>query len=165
MTLLPEYIGNISYRVKDAQVRKAYFSYRNQKYRCYSKNNKSYKNYGGRGITVNYTCREFVSWWLFHVNQKEWKDPTVGRIDHDGPYSFENIEMQERADNTAEVHKRRGQCGGPKKKRVIAYWPNGIVYYESTREAARKLGIHQSFVIRNCAGLSKNKNFLLRYDE
>lgn len=68
-----------------------YSIYRNMKYRCYSKNNKRYKDYGGRGIII---CKD----WLIHpenfynwaINNGYRDDLTIDRIDNDGNYEPNN---------------------------------------------------------------------------
>ena len=66
-----------------------YTIWRNIKKRCYNKNNKAYKNYGGRGISM---CKEwfdpktFIEWAL-----PLWKTGLqIDRRDNDGNYTPEN---------------------------------------------------------------------------
>lgn len=71
--------------------------WRNMISRCYDENNKSYRNYGGRGITI---CDEwkndlhsFVSW---AVSSGWKKGLTLDRIDVDGKYSPDNCRWETR---------------------------------------------------------------------
>src|SRR6185437_10844898 len=56
--------------------------------RCNNPNDKSYANYGGRGITV---CEEWSEFSRFLVDMGERPSGmSLDRIDVDGPYSAEN---------------------------------------------------------------------------
>lgn len=151
----------------DPRIKKAYFSWRNQKYRCYNKNNRCFKNYGARGIRVEYSKHEFIAWWIENFERRDWVDPTCGRIDHDGNYCFSNIEMQERSENVREVHRRRGNPGGTPKRKVEMLDRAGklIAVFPSTREAARAIGSFQASVIRRLQGTVEQKSMILRYAE
>ena len=61
------------------------------KERCNNKNNKSYKNYGGRGIKV---CKEwsenFMSFYNWSINNGYKEGLTIDRINNDGNYEPSN---------------------------------------------------------------------------
>lgn len=68
-----------------------YGTYRQIKQRCYNKNNKAYKNYGGRGIKM---CQKWLNdfttfhdWAMTHGYQP---DLTIDRIDNNRGYSPDN---------------------------------------------------------------------------
>lgn len=120
------YDGELSSRKRPwpPGVKKAYDSFRAQRERCGSKNAEKYKYYGARGIQVKYSAREYIGWYLENLRSRKWNDPTVGRLDHDKDYCFENIEMQERVDNSKERNERKPTGGTPRplhRRPVVAY--------------------------------------------
>lgn len=68
-----------------------YHCWQGMKDRCYSKNNISYKDYGGRGIEV---CEEwkddFEAFYNWAINNDYKEDLTIDRIDVNGNYTPDN---------------------------------------------------------------------------
>jgi len=106
-------------------VRRATMLYKLQKTRCYNKNNIKYKYYGAKGLTVDYSLREFIAWYLLNIKSCGVRNPTVGRIDHNYGYSFNNIRLESLSDNSKERILRKGN---PSKDKtwVISCFKNGI---------------------------------------
>lgn len=129
--------------------RKAYISYTNQKSKCENVNNPDYKYYGKKKIKVIYKRREFIAWYMENYKKRKWIDPTTGRIDHDKDYSFDNIKMQERKDNSQERIDRLGPYLNEKK--VIVYKNNKLVKkFKSLTQAALYYDLNISTVVRIC---------------
>lgn len=59
--------------------------------RCYNKNCKAYKNYGGRGISVEKRWQDFNAFFEDFGSKKP-VGGTIDRIDNDGNYSRENCQ-------------------------------------------------------------------------
>ncbi len=132
-------------RSQDKNIQKAIWSYEQQVSRCGNKKNPYYKHYGAKGLSVEYSCKEFISWWLQEKSNFRGKIPTVSRIDHDKGYSFDNIKMEDKGKNTAERNVR--VCS----RATFAFrYPTYefLGLFRSGRAAARHFGIAQCDVRR-----------------
>lgn len=68
-----------------------WYTYRNMKERCRDTSNKSYSNYGARGIKVCSRWAERKGFWNFVKDMGERPEGyTLDRIDNDGDYSPDN---------------------------------------------------------------------------
>lgn len=67
---------------------KTFKTWSGMKLRCLNKNDKGYKNYGGRGITI---CKRWMKFENFYKDMGERpKNKSLDRIDNNGNYSKEN---------------------------------------------------------------------------
>jgi hypothetical protein len=105
---------------------------------------------------VEYSCRDFIDWYVKEFKKKKWKRANVARFDHDKPYSFDNVELQEQLENCRERNERRGNpCRSHKKVDVITFDGKFISQFSSKIEAARFYGISEKTVYNHCQGRTK----------
>ncbi len=151
------------YLTTSPKAKRAHQVFYDQKARCYNKKHKWYKYWGGKGIDQEYTCREFVSWWVFNLKTFKGKWPTVGRIDHSKNYSFDNIIMQDMSENCKESA-ARNDFGRASNKKVYVYSKSRshIATFCTQGDAAKFFGIH-NWTIKNIIKGKKHKkvNFIL----
>jgi hypothetical protein len=84
-----------------------YKSWSHMKDRCLNIKNKSYKNYGGRGITV---CKEWLESFFNFLNDmgcKPSKEYSLGRINNDGNYEKNNCEWQTTKEQSCNTRKNK----------------------------------------------------------
>ena len=91
---------------------KVWSVWQDMKSRCYNSNNKGYKNYGGRGITV---CDEWIDNFInfYKVVGDVPMGKTLDRIDNNGNYTPKNVHWatkQEQNSNKRSNRKINGIC-------------------------------------------------------
>ena len=153
------YSGSLSSKTRSGSIRTAYQSFSDQRSRCYNKNNNLYKHYGACGLTVDYSSREFVGWWLASLEKKNFKKPVCGRIDHAKSYSFDNIELQESSDNSRESITRNmpiilEACS---KKILCFYKKKEFCSFKSIEDASRSIGLARSTVCTRLRQFGKKR--------
>lgn len=103
--------------------------------RCRKPEDKAYKNYGARGIRVE--------WESFEVFYADMGPPPPGlwleRKDNDGPYSRANCAWVSPGENQLN-------------KRTSKRWTIGNLTFASSVAAAHALGVSPSVVVRGCNG-------------
>ena len=93
---------------------KLYYKWSNIKQRCTNPNSASYKNYGGRGITV---CDEWLNnpeaFIIYCIKLPNWNKPkyTIDRINNNGNYEPNNIRFSTRHIQVTNVRKRKSKTG------------------------------------------------------
>jgi len=91
---------------------KTWRAWQSMKTRCYNKNIKQYKNYGGRGIIV---CDKWINDFMaFYKDVGEApKDKSLDRIDNNGNYEPRNVKWstgKQQSGNKQNNHKINGRC-------------------------------------------------------
>lgn len=143
---------------------RARYCFYDQIKRCEHENCKEYKWYGGKGIKVNYSLKEFLLWYF--ENAKGFKRPTIDRVDHEKDYCFSNIQIVEKSDNSKERIERAG-TPLPRRK-VIMTTKCGIFIreYESAYHAARDINGHPSNIGHVCKGERiSHRGYSFKYKE
>lgn len=95
--------------------------HRNMKTRCYNKNNKDYKNYGGRGITVWDEWQSSINFYGWAISSGYEENLTLDRVDNTkgySPYNCRWITMKEQENNR--LNNRRIEYNGSIK--TISEW-------------------------------------------
>lgn len=78
-----------------------YSTYLNMIDRCYNKNNKKYKYYGGKGVEVHRDWLDDISKFIEDIEIKIGDRPkgyTLDRIDSNGNYEINNVKWSTRSE-------------------------------------------------------------------
>ena len=78
---------------------KLYKKWKNMKNRCFNLKHKSYKDYGGRGITICNEWLEFIPFRDWAVNNGYKEGLQINRINNDGSYESSNCNFVTSAEN------------------------------------------------------------------
>lgn len=104
------YQGTLSSAKLRGSAKKAYVLFGCMKRRCTNPIDISYKWYGGKGIKIGFTQREFMHWFIKKHKGHKFNKVSISRKDHSKNYTFDNIFLQELSDNCKEMasrHKKR----------------------------------------------------------
>ena len=111
-----------------------YQVYADMKNRCYNPNDKFYKDYGGRGITIDKRWEQYVSFAKWAKANGYSDELTIERIDVDGNYSPENCTWVT----------KRAQCFNRRTNHFITYKGEKI----TLTELWERTGITPNTIIR-----------------
>ncbi len=116
---------------------RAYVSWSNMIQRCRNKNNKRYKDYGSKGITV---CDRWLNFQSFYEDMGECPDELqIDRIDNEKGYSPENCRWTTRKENMSN------------KKRSRRYHVYGEIF-KTALDAAKKHKVSPNTILAWCCG-------------
>lgn len=123
--------------------------------RCYNKNNKSYLNYGGKGVEL---CEEwkndFISFYEWAINNGYDDSLTIDRIDPDKNYSPDNCQWLTKSENSLKANLQRDYKGFYKVKAIS---PDGEEYITDNKERfSREHGLDSSAVSKVLKGEYKH---------
>ena len=116
------------------------------KERCENRNNKKYKQYGGRGIKCLITAEELKDLW-FRDRAYEMVRPSIDRIDNDGNYEIENCQWLELSINS----------GKNKLKKILQFSLSGkfIKEWDSFKQTVSNAFPNPSNISVCCSGKIK----------
>jgi hypothetical protein len=141
------YNGPLNPKTMPKEALRTWRTWKNQNTRCRNEKTKDFASYGRKGLSVSYSSREFIGWWLKNIVEFKGINPQCGRIDHSKGYSFDNIVIQSRYENLKEKWDRVGPL--VLEKPVICYeraTMKILSFFKSSAEASRKLGISRGLI-------------------
>lgn len=143
--------------------KKIYQSLTNAKKRCTNPNDKSYKNYGGRGIEYHLDNNKSQIQVVLEQEQA-WREckrkhpnevVTINRIDNDGDYTESNIQWVPLSENTKQMHKDNPLITEKALGKPVRCATSGKEY-PSTSKAERVLEISNGKISACCLGKRKS---------
>jgi len=147
---------------KDMETERIHNRYKALKKRCNNPRARGYKYYGGKGIRVEFTFKEFKEWFL--ANMKD--GYTIGRIDHDKNYTLNNIRCESMREQVIECNIRNAR------RIVLIYKDTKDVarIWRNANEAAEELCLQVEHVRTHCRNKlntlsGKWSKFYIRYED
>ncbi len=116
-----------------------YHTYTGMKQRCYNVATKSYKNYGGRGVTVcnRWLGKHGYDHFLEDMGEKPSPKHTLDRIDNDGNYEPSNCKWATRSEQSVNRRNSNAVVG-------VTFKPRGSVWRASL-QIGNKMYLYKSF--------------------
>lgn len=114
-----------------------------------------------KGLSCDFSKREFIYWWIVQNRFYKMKKPSVGRINHFRGYSFDNIKLEELSENSRESRYRTGTHVKPMGM-IISKNRIDVAETISATQAARYIGVSVNMPIAVANGehkQSKGWNF------
>ena len=151
-----------------------YTTWQNMKARCNNKNNKSYSDYGGRGITV---CKEwlnsFEAFYTWAVKNNYTDLLEIDRINNDLGYAPENcrwVDSYTQGANKRVRIKNNGLCTGihpykNKFKAMITHKDNPAVYLGVYNTLEEAVNVRNKYIENNDLPHTKVNLNILREDK
>src|SRR6185437_13679514 len=109
------------------------------KSRCLNPKNKSYCNYGGRGITVCERWRDFKSF-LADMGTRPSSKHSIDRQDNNGPYSPENCRWATKKQQARNTRKTKFVTLGGDTKSLAEWCDGGAVNYSTAHTRITRQG-------------------------
>lgn len=106
--------------------------------RCNNSNNNNYKNYGGRGISVCNRWLEIENF-MADMGERPTSNHQIDRIDNNGNYEPNNCRWVTQSENMRNT-------------RASKYWWIDGVRYDTSKQAAKELGVAESTINAWCDG-------------
>lgn len=148
------YTGAMDHTKMTLLPRTAYRSWQDQRHRCLYKGNPNYRWYGAKGIKVEYSSRDFVSWWLTEYKKRRFtgsRRVVVDRVDPSKNYTFGNIKLV-----TDKTNSRRVAI--QKHRRKVIYLPTGRIF-NSLTEAGKFWGFSGRGIGYHCTDKKSDAKF------
>jgi len=122
MTCIKPYTGKLCYTTREkGRLKDAFMSLKAQRQRCNNPKAYDYKWYGGKGIRVTYPTREFIGWFLEESKKFKREDKlSIDRLNHNKHYTFGNIQLVTRSENSREMARRH------KSVAIVLYSPDNV---------------------------------------
>jgi len=129
------------------EISPTYSSWASLKRRCLDKNNRSYKDYGAKGVEVCERWLTFVNF-LSDMGVRPGSEYVISRKEDTGNYEPGNCEWKLKFDNDSEAKTGSRNPNTHFKERDIKVVFDLSGQGLSQREIGRRLGVHQSTISR-----------------